>query len=76
MATSSWIVLGVVVLLFVLMLTVEFKLESDEYYYNCYKSMEYRNKSHGFKCRGVDENRCKKCIYYKQYHRKQKGNRQ
>ena len=73
MATISWIVLGIITAIFGVVIGIELKLESDNWYYNCYNNMAYRYKAENFMCQGKENNtKCKSCPYYKKYKKRHK----
>ena len=74
MATACWITLAIIAVVLGGIIGIELKLESDNWYYNCYKSMCFKGKATNFMCQGKENNvKCKSCPYYKKYRKKLSG---
>ena len=64
---NSIIFILVVTVIFILIVIFEMRLEVNEFYYNCYKRMQFKYPLSNYKCMGVNRNECKECPYYKRY---------
>ncbi len=64
---KSVIVLLAVTIIFIVVVIIELRLEASEWYYNCYKRMQYSYNVKNFKCAGLSNTECKRCPYYKRH---------
>ena len=64
---KSVIVLLAFTIIFIVVVIIELRLEAAEYYYNCYKRMQFSYNVTDFKCAGLGYNICTKCPYHQRH---------
>ena len=65
----------VLLIIFIAVILFTLRVESAEFYYKCFKRMQFKYSLSDFKCFGTGCEECKHCPYYKRYQKQNKNPR-